>query len=770
VTDAAPGVATAAPEQILSGVRIVDLSWGLAGPVATQLLAEAGADVVKVEPPGGDPMRSWHPSAFATWNRSKRGTVLDLHVAEDAAALRSLLGTADVLVHGLRPGTALRHGLDDDTLLRDHPRLVVCSIGGWPAGHGDAERPGYDLLVQAREGLMDQQSGWRPGPFAWRFPAPSWGAGFLAAAGILARLMHRDATGIGGAAHTSLAQGLHLFQGLLWSRSERPSPSLLEGLPGTLTSTQTAMYECGDGRWLQILNPADRIDLSALPLMRATLRGLGRGEEPFTADLMRAAMRRHPAAAWLTAIRAADVAVELIAPLGAVFTEPEVLANDFVVSVEDPDLGVLRQAAPPFRTEPPSVVRGPAPGLGQRGQAPPGWLLPPLAPDVAAAGHRSGRPLEALRVVDFGAFLAGPLALMLLADLGAEVIKVEPVTGDPVRGWRDGFFVACNRGKRGLALDLSRPESADVRDRLIAWADVVAHNIRPRAAARMGLDEASVRAINPQAVVSTTTAYGTRGPRADWPGYDSVFQAMAGWPNETAGEGNPPLFIHLGTLDVLTAAASTVATLLQLYRRARTGRPGATATALLNTATFSSSETYLDEHGVLAPYPRLDGDQTGLGSGYRIHRTADGWLAVVAPGESSLARLRSVAGLAPDAGAEALAAALGSRRGSDVAAALDRAGVAAEVVRESHWHAVWDDPENRCTGLVVSYPQRDWGEMQQFGAFWNFADLSLRLDQACPSVGQHTAAILADLGVEGPQAEELARSGVVAGPRLPEAT
>jgi crotonobetainyl-CoA:carnitine CoA-transferase CaiB-like acyl-CoA transferase len=364
--------------------------------------------------------------------------------------------------------------------------------------------------------------------------------------------------------------------------------------------------------------------------------------------------------------------------------------------------------------------------------------------------------------VDFGAFLAGPLAPMLLADLGADVIKVEPVTGDPVRGWRDGFFVACNRGKRGIAFDLTSPDGARIRDRLIACADVVHHNIRPKAAARLGLDAASVHAVNPRAVLSVGTAYGTGGPRADWPGYDSVFQAMAGWSVEAAGEGNPPLFIHLGTLDVLTAASSTVATLLQLYHRARTGQVGSTATALLNTATFTCSETHVDASGVVAPYPRLDHDQTGLGVGYRIYRTADGWVAVVASGEAELARLRDVAGT-DDAGvAEAFAA----RPAREVEEALTRAGVPAERVRESHWSDVWDDADNLRTRLVVSYPQHDWGQMEQFGAFWELADLELRLDRACPAVGEHTAEVLADLGFDPTDTNRLARSGVVAGPGL----
>jgi crotonobetainyl-CoA:carnitine CoA-transferase CaiB-like acyl-CoA transferase len=268
-------------------------------------------------------------------------------------------------------------------------------------------------------------------------------------------------------------------------------------------------------------------------------------------------------------------------------------------------------------------------------------------------------------------------------------------------------------------------------------------------------------------VLSTGTAYGTRGARADWPGYDSVFQAMSGWNIEMAGEGNPPLFMHLGTQDVLTAAGSTVATLLQLYHRDRTGRTGATAAALLNTATFTSSETHVDAGGAVAPYPRLDSDQTGLGAGYRIYRAADGWVAVVAPTDPSFASLRAVAGVAPEAGAPALAEAFRTRECAEVLEALSGAGVAAERVRESHWNHVWDDAENRRTGLVVSYPQRDWGEMQQFGAFWDFTDLALRLDRACPAVGEHTVQVLTELGLAVSEVDALARSGVVAGPGLP---
>src|SRR5262249_22957784 len=162
----------------LDGVRIIDLSDGIAGPVATLLLAESGADVVTVEPPGG--ARSRTLPGFRTWNRSKRSAVLDVDASDGRRALEDLLSTADVVVHNFGPARARELALDDDTLARAHPQLIACSVLAWPANHPDADRPVDELLAMARLGTFDEQLGYREGPIFLRAPVGSWCAAFNA--------------------------------------------------------------------------------------------------------------------------------------------------------------------------------------------------------------------------------------------------------------------------------------------------------------------------------------------------------------------------------------------------------------------------------------------------------------------------------------------------------------------------------------------------------------------------------------------------------------
>jgi crotonobetainyl-CoA:carnitine CoA-transferase CaiB-like acyl-CoA transferase len=742
------------------------------------LLAEAGADVVKVESPAGDPTRA--RAAFATWNRSKRSVVCDLETETGRTDLDRLLAGTDAVVHDRTPSRAKALGLDDRTLTHRFPALVVCSILGYPVTHPDVERPGHDLLVQARSGLMDENCAYRDGPVVFRFPLPSWAAAYLGAAGVVARLLVRENTGRGGTVHTSLLQGMLQTASLMWNRAENPT--------GTLISTkydippQTAMYECSDGIWLQIMNPGERVDIIGLPFTMEVVAELesegaqegseeqwSRAESDLRsgvrdAALLRRAMRRRPSVEWLKAFRAADVAVEPALGLGEMLTMPEVRDNGYVVEVEDPEWGRTLQAGTPFRADPPQRVRRPAPRLGEHTED---VLSEERAPaPVTRVGETPPHPLSGLKVLDLGSFLAGPMAPMLLGDLGADVIKVEPVTGDRLR-YRAAFWEACSRSKRGIALDIHSEGGREVLDRLVTWADIVHHNQRPAAAAKSGIDEAGLRARNPEVVFGYVSAYGDHGARVGWPGFDSVFEALAGWEYENGGEGNPPQFSRLGCLDVQTALASTLATLLAQFGKVRSGVGGTVSGSLLGTSTMSQSETLLRlPDGVVAPYARLTHDQTGTGPGERIYRLSDGWVAVVAGGPDELRALREVAGAAAD---EEIEERLTGRSVEETLAALDGAGVAAELVREGYAYEFFDDPEARAAGLVADYPHAAFGRMEQPGAFWHFGDMELRLDKAAPVIGEDTRQILSQLGYSVEEIEKLYADGVVAGPVVPPA-
>src|SRR5919106_6415025 len=203
----------------LDGIRILDLTWGSAGPLGVLLLAEQGADVVKVEPPGGDPFRSY--PGYKVWTRSRRSVELDLKSHAGVERFKQLAATADVVVESFRPGVMDRLGVGYDALHAELPQLVYCSCPAWPPGHRKANRPGYDALVQAAAGQQWEQPGWRPGPIFLHMPMPSMGAIYLVPSGILAALVARERTGRGQQVSTSLLQGAFLYTTQIWQHIEK---------------------------------------------------------------------------------------------------------------------------------------------------------------------------------------------------------------------------------------------------------------------------------------------------------------------------------------------------------------------------------------------------------------------------------------------------------------------------------------------------------------------------------------------------------------------
>jgi crotonobetainyl-CoA:carnitine CoA-transferase CaiB-like acyl-CoA transferase len=410
----------------------------------------------------------------------------------------------------------------------------------------------------------------------------------------------------------------------------------------------------------------------------------------------------------------------------------------------------MEQAGTPFHIETPPATRRPAPLLGEHTAEVLAELSaavesePRATPADGSQQRAAVPPLDGLRVVDLGSYLAGPYGPMLLADLGADVVKVEAPSGDAMR-WNEAAFEACQRGKRSVCIDLGDPASRPILEALVDSADVVHHNIRAGSARRLGVDGPRLRALNDRLVFCHVSAYGPSGPRASWPGYDQLFQAATGWEVEAAGEGNPPMWHRFGMMDHLAAMASAVATLLALVQRQHSGQGQEVSSSLLGAAVLSMGHTYRRADGSLPESAHLDRAQTGTGPASRIYETADGWVAVVDRRRGAVDRLLAALGASVSGELERCFA---TTTTASVLAALGAVGVPCEPVRCAQREAFLDSASNHRCRLVVSYPHPAYGRIEQIGAFWDFGDLPLYLDRAAPTCGQHSEEILRELGVQ----------------------
>jgi crotonobetainyl-CoA:carnitine CoA-transferase CaiB-like acyl-CoA transferase len=754
---------SAEPEGILYGLRVLDLCRYAAGQLAARQLAEAGAEVVRLA--AADP----DGPAATVRQRSKARIELDLEAPADRPRLESLLAGADVLLHDFGPARAAALGLDDAALTARFAHLVVCAVTAFPGTGPAAEGPCADSLVMARAGMLDEFMGMSraEGPIYVRVPFATLGAARLAVIGVLARLIARRRDGRGGVARTSLLQGALASMSCLWARAEAPSFSYMSRTLSRRSPAEGGFgnprYRSSDGLWMQVIGVPDFLPLMAEalveigetpPVRPKGVRGAGFTFQGLPEPVKARAFARRPRAAWLQAMWAGDVPAFPCLELGEIYADEQARVNGFSVRVEGAD-GATWQPGAPYRTEPPSRIRTPGP-------ADPGWPPRP-APAGPPAAPRA--PLDGVKVLDLGQYIAGPFSAMILADLGAEVIKVEPPSGDGLRPPAGGpfrpakSFAAGNRGKRAIALDLKDAEARPVVEALAAWADVIHHNVRLAAVRRLGLDYETLSAARPELVYCHIDAYGAKGPRADWPGFDPLAQAASGWQLEAAGEGNPPLWMRNAYMDYHCGLQAAAATLLALYRRDASGRGQFCGASLLGECLQSVGEVVMDDEGRITPRPRLDAAQTGLGPFDRLYRCEDGrWLALLATSAAERAALLAAFDVAEP---EALEAAIGGWPREYALTRLREANVPAEPGRQDQMDAFLDSADWRDAGLVTSYASRDWGRIEQVGALWDLGDLPLALSRPPPALGEHTAEICAELGVDAVLVERLRARGVI---------
>ncbi|HVM63770.1 MAG TPA: CoA transferase [Acidimicrobiales bacterium] len=791
-----------AGQGVLEGIEVLDLSHGIAGPMTTMMLADNGARVIRVEPPGGDPFAG--QSGYAVWQRGKERAAVDLRTEEGRAAFAALAEGADIVVESYAPGTAARLGVDHAALAAANPRLITCSITAYGRDNPHSERPGYDALVAARTGILFDHRGrpgttmeyicGRPGPHpelgppegmvrgAGRdgplFPRSTWpslGAAFLATLGISAALRAREVTGRGQWVETSLLQGALAAVALNWQRVDNPDAPLYWMWPVDSRAIE-GLFERADGRWVHhwIVRPGWVTTVSAGDVLEVPDPTHNYRSDPdrigmeaddlltgyYLFPVLAEAFRRFPSADWARVGGESGMGVALVRSPAEALSDPALLADGCVVEVEHPEHGrirhvgnVLEFSATPGRVRSSVQPLGPLPAPRQ--PAPGGPAPRPAGPGEAAGVLAS--PLEGIRVLDLGLGVAGPFGPKMLADLGAEVIKVHALHDTYWAGTHMGL--GTNRGKRSISLNLKDVRGREVLDALIARADVVATNWRPGAAARLGIDYESLKARHPGIVFCNTRGY-EKGPRAALPGTDQTANALSGteWEDGACDAGNPPLWSRSGMGDTGNALLAAIAMTLALYHRERTGEGQAVGTSIVNACLLNTSYAWAHADGAPGEWAHVDGGQYGLGPYYRLYQVADGWVFVAAATDAHRAALHEALGARTT---EEVAAALAARPALDAFKALDGAGVPVEVADEAFCRDLFDDPGARGRGWVASTWAGGVGRFEDPGLLIDFSDTPGIVRRGPCLCGQHTREILRELGYSDAAVDELAAGGVV---------
>ncbi len=720
------------------GVKVIDFGQYIAGPAVAMILADLGATVIHVDPPAG-PL--WDSPANAVLNRNKSCLRLDLKSVQGLREALMLVAKADVVIENFRPGVMTRLGLDFAQLRVQRPELITLSIPGF-ASNDELRRTWRALepIIACASGvftdmgqnrvLMGVNPSFSPLPLA-----SAYGTMLAVSAAALA-LQARQRTGMGDQIEVPLAAAV--MEGLSYNsikidgyperyktlrekeierrRSENLQMNLqYEDLQEYLDPFYRT-YECADGRKFYAVCPSHcchaKRCLEAMGLYEEMVAaGLPSVQDPYLpisqwegdASLGVYPLPEH----WARRIsaRMKEVFLSKTAsewekifgegrfPGAAHRSTKEWLhdahanASGLVVDVNDQQYGKMKQPGPiAWLEDSAELMLSPAPrrtvsvkdALAILNECVPETLPHP-------SGQRAVGWLDGVRILDLTNVIAGPHSTFFLGRFGAEVIKLDPVTPnyDP---WNTVIFgMSSARGKQSILVDLNLPDGREVFNRLAGTVDVIVMNAPDRQLAPLGLDQASLQALNPGVIFCQLDCFGgpRTGPRSDYLGYDDLIQATTGIMLRFGGGMlTPEEHAHVGTIDVMCGFAAALGVAAALYRKAGTGEVSRARTSLASLGNLVQIPFCHDYPG-RAPFDEPSGrDARGFSDLSRFFRAKDDWLYVDTR-ENELDKLDAVEGLAGIRAAANPAAFLSSALSTGLAeiwqTRLQAAGVAAAV-------------------------------------------------------------------------------------------
>jgi len=604
---------------ILSGVRVVDFGQYIAGPLTAMVLADYGATVIHVDPPGGTMLN--HPvNAFLM--RGKQRITLDLKKAEGKETARRLAASADVVIENFRPGVMERLGLGAAELREGRPDLIYCSIPGFSAD--DKARKD----IRAWEGIVMAEAGlYRAGrfplqkdqPVFYSLPIASCFGAFIAVHSILAALIAFERTGRGQRIEIPLYdacfEAAGIFNGPPKAKPAKSPKLSMGGLMG---------YPTRDGRYVQLSPPTRGI----VNLWNYLLPG--EDIEEVTPEIQAKLAEKFSQLTMLEWEKFGQE--ELHAGVAPVLSTEEWLHDGFarssgsVCEVDDPLLGRTVQ---PGR----AVMVNGRTGPVQARHTEDGDRAAVLAQLEAEIEKRAGRKgtdaesiscaLEGVKVLDFCQILAGPICGRILSEYGASVIKIN----NPRREENPTAMAGhecVNNGKATVFLDLKSEQDRALLKDLIAEADVFHCNFTPSALKRLGLDEKSVREINRDIVYSQLNVHSLGGARGEYRGHEELGEAISGMTMRMSGDEKGAA-LPVTYCDNSTGCIAAIGVLLAILHRLKTGEGLAVHAALSRSAGYLQIPYMLDYAGKVWDEP-AGKDVLGWGPFDRLYRTASGWI------------------------------------------------------------------------------------------------------------------------------------------------